>query len=271
MRRPGRSRAHERQRQNRVPFVRDGGADKPRRGGVFPRGDSQSGPLAPFLLDRQQFHDSPMNSSAIQNHRPSHRPSSTSLIESSLRGSAGCAPGGFPAAEVPFSCDTPLRFTEHHLAPRHGTKREPGGPCSATRARASRRGLSVNVSVPRWRLRRHPTAGAFVHRRGRRRGALMELPRCAGGTSSSATASDAPRTLKTEWRYYRSWPKRSGKRMRPDVAAGRETRDEKRNKRGIGRGLQGWLAHLPIQPRGRDDRRLSHRPAGPATWVAAST
>jgi len=53
--------------------------------------------------------------------------------------------------------------------------------------------------------------------------------------------------------------------MRPDVAAGREPCDEKGNKRGIGRGLQGGLARLPAQPRGRDDRRLSHRPVGPAT------
>lgn len=87
MRRPGRSRAHE--RRNRVPFVRYSSNDTTHRGSVFPRGDSQSGPLAPLLLDRQQFHDSPINSSAIQNHRPSHRPSSTSLTESPLRGSAG--------------------------------------------------------------------------------------------------------------------------------------------------------------------------------------
>lgn len=174
MRRPGRSRAHERQRQNRVPFVRDSGADKPRRGGVFPRGDSQGGRLAPLLLDRQQFHDSPINSAAIKNHRPSHRPSSTSLTESPLRGSAG----------VPLACDAGRTLLLYRYPPclciafvlRLGTKREPGGPCPATRARASRRGLSVNVSVPRRRLRRLPARRCFCP-------PPQPSARCAHGTA----------------------------------------------------------------------------------------
>lgn len=141
MRRPGRSRAHERQRQNRVSFVRYSGADKPRRGGVFPRGDSPGGRLAPDDVK------TPVNSTAIQNHGPSHRPSSTSFTESPLRGSAG----------VPLTCiagrnlllPAPPHACAYCCVLRLGTKREPGGPCPAARARASRRRLSVNVSVPR--------------------------------------------------------------------------------------------------------------------------
>lgn len=159
MLRPGRSRAHEQQRQNRVPFVRYSGADKPRRGGVFPRGDSAGGRLAPEDVK------TPINSAAIQNHRPSHRPSSTSLTESPLRGSAGVPLTCLAGRTLLLTPFTGMRYTPHasqsSTAPRLGTKREPGGPCPATRARASRRGLSVNVSVPRRRLRRFPARRCF--------------------------------------------------------------------------------------------------------------
>ena len=159
MRRPGRSRAHERQRQNRVPFVRHSGADKPRRGGVFPRGDSPGGRLAPGDVK------TPVNSTAIQNHGPSHRPSSTSLTESPLRGSAGVPLTCLAGRTLLLTPFTGMRHPHHasqsSTAPRRGTKREPGGPCPAARARASRRGLSESVSVPRWRLGRLPARRCF--------------------------------------------------------------------------------------------------------------
>lgn len=184
MRRPGRSRAHERQRQNRVPFVRDGGADKPRRGGVFPWGDSPGGRLAPFLPDRQQFHDSPIKSAAIQNHRPSHRPSSTSLTESPLRGSAG----------VPLTCNagrTPLLYRRppclcvslFYGSGRNGSRRVHR---PLARARASRRGLSENVSVPRRRPGRFPCPQVLMS------------SAAAGGAVRSWNCRDASRTNATK-------------------------------------------------------------------------
>lgn len=65
---------------------------------------------------------------------------------------------------------------------RLGTKREPGGPCPATRARASRRGLSENVSAPRHadlrrgRLRRNGMAASCGRPRASATQACVDFP-----------------------------------------------------------------------------------------------
>lgn len=182
MRRPGRSRAHERQRQNRVPFVRDGGADKPRRGGVFPRGDSQSGPLAPFLLDRQQFHDSPMNSSANQNHRPSHRPSSTSLTESPLRGSAG----------VPRAASPPPKF----LSPATQTMHTHSTTCTTARDETGAGGFIGPSPVPA------PPAGGLSEKRERATSAIGHHPQASAAVQGQSSARCAHGTAPVRRGYF---------------------------------------------------------------------
>lgn len=100
--------------------------------------------------------------------------------ESPLRGSAGVSLTCLAGRTLLLTPFTGMRHPHHasqsSTAPRRGTKREPGGPCPAARARASRRGLSVNVSVPRRRLRRFHARRCFCP-------PPQPSARCAHGTA----------------------------------------------------------------------------------------
>lgn len=101
--------------------------------------------------------------------------------ESPLWGSAGVP----QAASPPPKFLSPATQTMHPIAPpapRLGTKREPGGPCPATRTRASRRGLSENMSalrhadLRRGRLRRNGMAASCGRPRASATQACVDFP-----------------------------------------------------------------------------------------------
>ena len=113
--------------------------------------------------------------------------------ESPLRGSVGVP----RAASPPPKFLSPATQTMHPIAPpapRLGTKREPGGPCPATRARASRRGLLENVSalrhadLRRGRLRRNGMAASCGRPRASAGQACVDISRdrTAGGVAQGA-------------------------------------------------------------------------------------